>query len=295
MLCALGAVLLWGSNAVIGRHLAQAGVSMIVVAFLRVAIGALGLLAWLALRHQWPSGKRGGLELGRWSLAALLMYAANMVVFHWALGSVPASVVMVLESTAPLAVLLGGYLLFGESAGWRGGAAALCAMAGVAVIGLSRPVGGPVAAGTGGYLAGLVLALLAGVTWGGYTLACRGLGLGGNRTIPAAVVVLGGSAVLLLPLAALTGGWPATPADWLWTVVLGLAHTALATVLWQTALGHLPAFTVSLLFLGTIVLTMANEWLFLGEHLGPVQLLGAGVVLAAVLVGRTAGRAPARQ
>jgi drug/metabolite transporter (DMT)-like permease len=39
---------------------------------------------------------------------------------------------------------------------------------------------------------------------------------------------------------------------------------------------------------------MINEWLFLGERLGPVQLLGACVVMAAVLIGRTARPAPVK-
>ncbi|HEX2948431.1 MAG TPA: hypothetical protein VHV83_02495, partial [Armatimonadota bacterium] len=45
---ALLAVFLWGSNAVIARHLALEGVSMSVVAFLRVAVGSVVLGGWLA-------------------------------------------------------------------------------------------------------------------------------------------------------------------------------------------------------------------------------------------------------
>jgi drug/metabolite transporter (DMT)-like permease len=42
VLLALGAVFLWGTNAVIARHLSLEGVSMTAVAFLRTLIGGLG-------------------------------------------------------------------------------------------------------------------------------------------------------------------------------------------------------------------------------------------------------------
>ncbi|MBF0244204.1 MAG: DMT family transporter [Planctomycetes bacterium] len=284
VLLALAAVILWGSNAVIVRHLAVDGVSMTVVAFLRTAIGGLALGLWVALTAPASLQESGAQLRDRWVWLALFCYGGNMLVFHWALARTSASAVMILENTAPVVALFGGAWLFRERLTRRALLALGMSLGGVVLVATADP--GIGAALTPGAFQGNMLGILAGITWGVYTLACRGHGRssgGRQKGQSAMMVVLFGSAVLLAPTLLGAAGWPHTPAAWAWILTLGVLHTALATTLWRLSLAHIPAFAASLLFLLTIVLTMANAVLFLDEHLTPLMLLGAGAIVAALL------------
>lgn len=281
---ALVAVALWGSTAVIARHLALEGVSMTVVAFLRVAIGGTVLGCWLAATAATPV--RGALVPwhDRWVWMALLCYGGNMLTYHWALARTSASVVMVLENTAPVVALLGGAWLFRERVTWRALVALGLAFGGAVLVCSADP--GIGAAARADAAVGNALALLSGLTWGGYTLACRGQGsrTGGRRDgLSSMVTMLLGSALLQSPTLWGSTNWPSTPAAWGWVLVLSVFHTALATVCWRLALNHIAAYTASLLFLLTILLTMVNAAVFLGERVSPRMLLGAGAIIAALL------------
>jgi drug/metabolite transporter (DMT)-like permease len=193
---------------------------------------------------------------------------------------------MLLENIAPLVALFGSAWLFRERITRQALAALALALGGVILICLADP-GLPAAARPASAL-GNGLALLAGLTWGGYTLACQGQsrdGHGARDALSAMAVMLVGSAVVLAPVAlCMTGGWPSTAAAWGWVVALGLLHTAVATVLWRLALTHLSSYRASLLFLLTIVLTMSNGALFLGERPTPLMVLGACGIIGALLI-----------
>jgi len=284
ILFALGAVILWGSNAVIARHLALEGVTMATVALLRVAIGGGILGLWLAITA--PTRLRNGFILlrDRWVWLAIICYGGNMLVFHWALARTSASAVMMLENIAPLVALFGGVWLFRERISWRALASLGLALGGVALVCLADPGVSALAHAGAGW--GNALALLAGLTWGGYTLACRGQGRrdGGQQDgLTAMVIMLLGSAILLAPSVMGNVHWPHSPAAWGWVMALGLLHTALATVLWRMALVHITAYSASLLFLLTIILTMGNAVLFLHERITPLMLLGAAGIITALL------------
>lgn len=284
VLLALGAVFLWGTNAVIARHLSLEGVSMTAVAFLRTLIGGLVLGLWIRVTAPAALRESGALLRDRWVWLALLCYGGNMLVFHWALARTSASAVMILENTAPVVALFGGAWLFRERLTWRAILALGLSLGGVVLVALADP--GIAAAASPKATTGNMLAVLAGLTWGGYTLACRGHGrsAGGHGNGQAAtLVMLLGSAVLLAPSLMGVTAWPRTPAAWGWVAALGVLHTALATVLWRLALAHISAFTASLLFLLTIVLTMGNAVVFLHERLTPLMLIGAGAIVAALL------------
>ncbi len=286
LLPALAAVFLWGSNAVIARHLALEGVSMSVVAFLRVAIGGAALTLWLAAGDSGVVKRVNCLVCDRWAWAALACYGGNMLVFHWALARTSASAVMLLENIAPVVALFGGAWLFSERITRRALAALALALGGVLLVCLANP--GLADAARSASALGNGLALLAGLTWGGYTLACQGHGRQRRTThdaLSAMAFMLVGSAVVLAPAALLTDtGWPVTAPAWGWVLALGVLHTALATVLWRMALNHLSSYSASLLFLLTIVLTMVNGGIFLGERPTLLMVLGACCIIGALLI-----------
>jgi drug/metabolite transporter (DMT)-like permease len=284
LLPALGAVILWGSNAVIARHLSLEGVSMTAVAFLRTIIGGLVLGIWIAVKSPGTLRDSGTLLGNRWVWIALVCYGANMLVFHWALAHTSASVVMILENIAPVVALFGGAWLFHERLTWRAILALGLSLSGVVLVAMADP--GINAVVSPGAAIGNFLAIVAGLTWGGYTLACRGHGQsndGHKNGMIATMIMLLGSAILLLPSLIGVDGWPGTVTAWGWVIVLGIFHTALATVLWRLALVHIPAFTASMIFLLTIVLTMINAVVFLNERLTPLMIIGACAIIAALL------------
>lgn len=100
-------------------------------------------------------------------------------------------------------------------------------------------------------------------------------------------LVTGG--VLLLPIAMLVEGLPTTmpsAANLLGYGYLSVIGAALAYVLWFRGIHALSPVSVSFLGLLSPVVAAGIGWLVLDEALGPVQILGVAIVLAAVLLAR---------
>lgn len=291
ILLAGGSTLLWGSTAVIVRGLAIEGVSMPAVAFLRVLVGGcvLGLLLTVRRHASVPRAVRS--LRNPWMLLGTISYGLNMLVFHVALRHTSASTVMLLENTAPLVTLLGGILLFSERTTIRRLAALLPAALGVWLVTTASQQASTAPAPAGQLrLLGITLSILAAITWGSYTLACRGLGRGRSRTfndgVEAMCVMLFGSALILAPLLVAPQSWPSTPATWMLIILLGTTHTALAALLWRLAMNYITSYTASLLFLLTIVFTMINATFFLKESVTVAMLLGALCIMSSLLLNR---------
>lgn len=66
---------------------------------------------------------------------------------------------------------------------------------------------------------------------------------------------------------------------------LTLVGTALAYVCWFAGLRRLPATAASFLSLLSPVVAVLLGWVFLSQGLGPIQILGAVIVLASVVAG----------
>ena len=103
-------------------------------------------------------------------------------------------------------------------------------------------------------------------------------------------LVAGG--LLLLPVAALVEGAPPamSTTNVLGYLFLGGVGTVLAYLLWFRGLHALPATAVTFLGLLAPVVATAAGWLVLGQRLAPGQVLGAAVVLAALVVAQLPSR-----
>jgi drug/metabolite transporter (DMT)-like permease len=285
---ALFSVMLWGANGTVVRWLAIRGVSPGVTAFLRVCAAGLVLAVGLRLvGSRWSAHAR--LLRSPWVWAAMLGYGLNFLVFHAALGRIPAATVMVLENTAPVVAIAGGWILFRERCGWREFAALALAMAGAALVGLDPGTdAGRASVPAGGDALGITLGLASGVTWAAYILACRGLRSRSDEPVAEATasmaLMLAGSAVVLAPVAFAPGAtWPDNRLDWGVVLALGLTSTAAATVTWRMALDHISAFAASVLYLVTILVSMTVSGLWLGETLSLPKVAGACLVALAVV------------
>ena len=153
------------------------------------------------------------------------------------------------------------------------------ALAVAGVIRLASPGSGRVA------LVGIVLALVSGSGYAGYTVVAKELI---RRGVPGRVVIawaFGIGGLLLSPALLLTEpGWLATPKGALTALYLGLVPTAVAYVLFARGLAHLSAATVTTVVLAEPVVASLLGVLVLGEHLDAAKVLGCALVLAGLLV-----------
>ncbi len=98
--------------------------------------------------------------------------------------------------------------------------------------------------------------------------------------------------IFLVPIAAFEGLPDAgfTGANVLGYVWLGVAGTAVAYSLWFRGLAQLPASVVTFLQLMTSVSAAAIGWVWLGQSLTPLQLVGGALALGAITVGALVSR-----
>lgn len=167
------------------------------------------------------------------------------------------------------------------------GATGLC-VAGLALLSLS---GGASAEGD---VLGLLLALLSGFAYAGYTVAAKALIGRGHASgeVMASAFALGG--LVLLPVLALQPvAWLSTPGGLALALYLGLVTTTVAYVLFGRGLAVLQAGPVTTLVLAEPLVATALGVGLLGERLAPAGVVGVAVVLAGlVLQGAAAGRRP---
>jgi drug/metabolite transporter (DMT)-like permease len=106
-----------------------------------------------------------------------------------------------------------------------------------------------------------------------------GLGLGGTLQIGFAALIM----LITLPL----GGRPmlhSAPILWITLGVTALLATAAAFTIQSWAQQHLPASHTALIFTLEPVFAWLTSLLFFGEHLGTRAMLGAGLILAGILL-----------
>ena len=295
---ALGAAALFAINATASKVLMTAGLTSVQLVALRSAGAAVCLLGLVALTRP------AALRVQRGELAYLAVFGITGIAFvQWfyfvALQRLPVGIALLLEYTAPLLVALWVRFVRREQVRPRVWAALVLCLGGLAVVaqvwnGL-RLDGIGVAAG---FAAAVSLAAY-------YLLGEHGLGRRDSLSLSAwtftfsallwAVVqpwwdfpfaVLTGGLALPGPLAAVTApGWTLAA----WVVVLG---TVAPFLLVLGAIGKLGAHRVGLLGMAEPVAAGMVAWVLLGEILTPVQLLGAGVVLAGIALAETSRRTP---
>lgn len=160
-------------------------------------------------------------------------------------------------------------------------ATALClvGLTGVSSSGIRSTELGPSAA------VGIALALGAGVSIAGYTVAATRLLQDGvpQLTLTTAAYLVGGT--LLVPVAATQPwGWLASPSGAAVAVYLGVATMAVANLLYLRGLAHLsPGPTATLVLVDPVMAAILGV-VVLDEHLTPLALAGFALVLVGLLV-----------
>ncbi len=295
LVLALASAMTFGLAGVLARGLLDTGWSAGAAVTVRTVIAATVLLVpgLLAVRG------RGHLlhdNAGLVTIYGISAVAGAQLCYFYAVSYMQVSVALLLEYTAPVAVVLWLWLRHGHRP------------SGLTVLGAAIAAGGlvlvlDVISGADLSTVGVLWALGAMVGAASYFVISAdesnglpGITLAAGGLFVASVVLGLAGAVGLLPLRAATvpavyDGYAV--AWWLPVLALGLVTAAFAYVTGIAAGRRLGSRLASFVALGEVLAAVVFAWLLLGELPRPVQMVGGLLVLAGVVVVKLGeGRAP---
>ncbi|MHB1217332.1 MAG: DMT family transporter [Alphaproteobacteria bacterium] len=214
-------------------------------------------------------------------IAAGLLYAIELSIWHWSLEWTSVANATVIANIYPVVVTLGAWLLFRE----RANRLFLVGLA-TAVAGMIALVGDKFTLGIAS-LTGDILSAVTAIFYGGYFMVVARLRAGRSTaeimTWSAAV-----ASVALLPVALATSDsiFPASLGGWAALVALAVLCQAGAQGAITFALAHLPASLSAVTLLIQPLTAAVMAWLILGEAIGPFQVVGGAILLAGIFIAR---------
>jgi drug/metabolite transporter, DME family len=273
------AALCWGTSGVSGTIVAdRTDLGPLDIAWHRMAIGALVLLAAFAATRRRRAAPTGPLTRGTSVRLALVAggLAAYQLAYFAAVAEAGVSIAtLVALGLAPLLIAVGATVL-GHG---RPDVATVVALV-VALVGLVLLVGISAGADTGTTVVlGALLAVGSALGYAVVTLS----GAGVPHGIPVTLVGFAGGALLLTPVALVTGlRFTTEPVALGVLLYLGAVPSALAYGLFFTGIRSVPGAVASIVTLLEPLTATALATAFLGERLSPGALAGGVLVLAAV-------------
>ena len=243
------------------------------------------------------------LRLGRKDLVFFVLYGLVLSVFNalWTISITlnGAAVATVLVYSSPAFTALVGWRLWGERLdALKIGAVVLCIAGCVFVSGAYDRAAWQVNP------LGIVIGLLPGVAFAAYSLLGKASSQRGVNPWTATLYTFAFAAAFLLlvqrpgtllwlsrPLAAGAGGWCDALLGWGVLVLLAVGPTIGGYGLYTVSLTMLPAATANLIVTLEPAMTAVLAFIFLGERLAPLQLMGGGLILAGVVLLRVSERA----
>ena len=266
----------FGLMAIIAKEAYRAGLGVTSLLAARFVVAAAVFWAIVAVR---PSPARPAPRL----IAACVAlgaagYAAQAGFFFSALRHIDASLTSLLLYTYPALVFCAAVALRREHVTPLKAGALVLASGGAALVLL----GG----GTGGLEAtGVLLALGAAATYTAYILVADGIVARVDPFLMSALVTTGAAATFLA-----AGGAPHfTAGGWVWIAAIALLSTVLPIVTFMVGMRSVGAATASIVSTVEPVVTVTLAVLLFDEGLGPAQVLGAVLVLAAVVALQSRG------
>lgn len=229
-----------------------------------------------------PLGLRGRAAL----VLAGLFFACDMGFWHWSIAYTSVANATLLANTAPVFVVLGGWLLFRRRVSALFLAGMALAVGGTALLMRASADSGPAS------LLGDLFGVVTGVFYAAYLMTVERLRA---RCSTATVMAHAVPASAVAALAASLAFGESLTASSLagWGVLAGLA--VVSQVLGQSliayGLARLPVAFASVSLLVQPLLAAALAWLLLDEAVSPAQGLGGLAVLAGIAVSRRGSRA----
>ena len=277
----LGAVAIAFSSILV--RLSHASPSTAAIFRCAYALPVLGLLAWYEDRRLGPRAWRER----RIAVCAGIFFSADLILWHHSIGDVGAGLGTVLANVQVVVVPLVAWAVLSE----RPGVNVLVALA-TAALGVLL-ISGALEHGAYGHnpTRGTAFGIGAGVAYAGFILLLRRSGADLRRpagplfdataTATVACVIAGE----LIGDARLVPHWPSAG----WLIVLALTSQVLGWLLITVSLPRLPAALASLLLMVQPASSVALAALIFGEAPSALQLVGVGMVLAALLASSGTG------
>ena len=244
-----------------------------------LALPALWLWAVIEARSIAPEKARAGFTLP--VILAGVFFAGDLFFWHLAILGTTVANATFLSTTAPIWVVLGAWFLLRQTID-RGTILGLvaCLAGGVMLVGQSYAYAPQ-------RLWGDAYGLITAVFFGAYFLSIRA----GRETHGSARLVFLSTAItaailLVVALALEPRLLPASAEGWATLLALALVSQVAGQGLLAVALGHLPAVFSSLVIFVEAVAAAAFGWVFLGESLTTLQLLGGILIFAGIWVAR---------
>jgi drug/metabolite transporter (DMT)-like permease len=279
ILMLLVTMVIWGSTFVVTKGINDQ-VPPFTLAFVRVAIGALVLLACA-----WVRQARGGSHT-RWSslpwgtmvtmgLIGVVLYYA---VFNYSLMYTSASQGALVQSCIPAMTALVAVVWLREHASALRWSGIVLSMVGILIV----FSGADVESGSGSLL-GNVLMFASAVLWGVYTSMAKRVAT--YDAIQVTAGIIGAGALMLLPLAGFeiaAAGMPSVNTQgWLGMAYLGAGASGLAYMMYSAALKHMDASEAGV-YTNLIPIVGVVMGVMLGEPLSLRAIIGGLVVLVGV-------------
>lgn len=261
----------FGTLPILGRYAYGYGMDVSTLMLLRFSFASLLMLAWMLIRREpLPRGRTllqlagmGGLgyvgqsfcylsaiQYASTGLVALLLYLYPMMV--------------AVLSVIFLKVKLTPKMIFALALATLG--AALTA----------NP--------QGGQLPGILLAISAAAIYAFYIVVGTGV-MRKVTSIQSSTVIFISAALVYAMLVAIRGAhWPASPTGWGVVVGISILSTIIPVATFLAGLKLIGPNKASLLSTLEPVVTVVLAYVFLGEVIGPVMLVGGGLILAAVVM-----------
>ncbi|MDU8942339.1 DMT family transporter [Ovoidimarina sediminis] len=266
---------MWSSAFTSARIIVQDASPLASLSFRFLISGILGIAIAKALGQTWH------LTRAQWRATILFGICQNALYLGFnfvAMQTVEASLAAIIASSLPLLVALAGWVIFREKLSPRAVTGLLAGFAGVGLIMGSRLSGGV-------DLQGVVYCVLGALALTFATLAVRGASSGGNVLMIVGLQMIVGAVVLAVAAAVLedvfvTPTWPLALAFAYTTLVPGL----LATWVWFMLVNRIGAVRAATFHFLNPFFGVAVAAVLLRESLGPLDLVGVGIITVAILV-----------
>ena len=292
----------FGSGALFAKPVYGVGIDWLTLLVWRFGIGATLAWAWLlasparraALRSTSRRQVVAGLGLGA-------LYTLNSSTYYASLETVPASLAALIVYIYPVLVAV-LTLRFGRPLSGRGPWIAL----GIGTIGVALAVGG-VDPGHLPPLAGIALAVASPIIYSGWIILSARLGgerrdrTGGEGSEGAAAAVasalmMTATGGIFVGLAVLTAH-PIAPSTipgsaWPGIVGIGLVSTFIAIQTFYAGARRIGAAQAALISTIEPAYTITMAAILFGERLTPVQLVGGGLIIGAVVLAQSTSHSP---
>jgi drug/metabolite transporter (DMT)-like permease len=247
-------------------------------AFWRVALALPVLHLWMRFDEH---GAAPGARFSRATILAGLAFAGDLFFWHLAIVKTSVANATFFATTAPIFVVLFGFLLLGKRVSTAVFAGlALCIAGGALLAGQSFGL-------SGGRMLGDLFGVATAVFFGLYFLAVTAArASAGAARVTFELTIVTALCLLVVALLLEAQFWPRGAAGW--AALFGMAWFSHAggQGLLSIALGRLPTVFSSLVIFLEAIAAAFFGWLFLAEPVTPVQALGGAVILVGIWVAR---------